>query len=56
MVSSKNGPRQIIKASIAVFATVALPMTLSIIMAMADHCFTIALDAAHTIGPAVLTN
>ena len=56
MVPSKNSPRQIIKASITVFASIALPMTLSIIMAMADHRSTAALDATHTIGPAVLTD
>lgn len=37
MVSRKNGTCQVIKASIAVFATVALSMTLSIIVAVADH-------------------
>jgi len=56
MVSRKNSLRQIIRASIKVLATVALPLTLSIIMAMADRCFTAALDAAHSIGPAVLTD
>jgi hypothetical protein len=40
MVSRKNGACQIIKASIAVFAPVALPMTLSIIVAVADNCAT----------------
>jgi len=37
MVSRKNGACQIIKASIAGFAPVALPMTLSIIVAVADN-------------------
>ena len=36
-MSGKNGTRQVIKSSITVFATVALPMTLSVIVAMADH-------------------
>jgi hypothetical protein len=37
MVSRKNGARQIIKASIAGFAPVALSMMLSIIGAVADN-------------------
>ena len=37
MVSSKNGASQVVKASIALFAPVALPMPLSIIVAVADN-------------------
>jgi hypothetical protein len=37
MVSRKNGACQVIKASIAVLAPVALAMTPSIIVAVADH-------------------
>jgi hypothetical protein len=54
MVSSKNRACQVIKASIALFTPVALPMTLSIIVAVADNCVTITFDATHTIRPAML--
>jgi len=53
MVPRKNGARQVIKASIAVLAPIALTMTLSIIVAMADNCIATALDTMHTIWPAM---
>lgn len=56
MVSGKNGARQVVKARIAVFATVTLAITLSIIVAMADHCSAAAFDTPHTIRPAMLAN
>jgi hypothetical protein len=37
MMPGKNGASQVIKASVTVFAPVALAMTLSIIVAVADH-------------------
>lgn len=55
-MSCKNGARQVVKSSVALFATVALPMTLSIIMAMADHRYTTAFDATDTIGPAIFAD
>ena len=53
MVPRKNGARQVIKASIAVLAPIALTMTLSILMAMADNCSANAFETMHTIWPAM---
>ena len=53
MVPSKNGARQVIKASIAALAPIALTMTLCIIVAMADNCSATAFDTTHTLWPAM---
>ena len=49
----KNGARQVIKSSIAVLAPIALTMTLSIVVAVADNCSAAAFDTTYTRWPAM---
>jgi hypothetical protein len=56
MMSGENGPRQVIEATIACLAQVSLPVSLAIVMTVADHCCATAVKADNTFWPSQLTN
>src|SRR4051794_16060769 len=56
MMPGQHRAAQVVKTSLARLAQVALPMPLSVIMAIADDDDTVAVRTAQTIRPAMLTH
>jgi hypothetical protein len=56
MVSGKDGVGQIIEASLAIFALMALPIRLFLMVTPPDNIFRITKWALYPIGPAQLTH
>src|ERR1700761_3810155 len=56
MVAGQHRAAQVVETAMARLAQVALPVPLSVIMAVADYHSTVAVGTAHTIRPTMLTH
>jgi len=56
MMAGQDRSAQVIEATAAAFATVALAMKMRLVMTVTDHGAAGATGTANTIGPTVLTN
>ena len=56
MVSSQDGAGQIIEATLALLAPIALPMPLRVIMAVTSHRGAVTVRAVDALGPPMLAH